>query len=206
MTTTQSKFERGKKTSFNDWKPAGNTEPPEKDLGLDWDKIRADYQARLDWEEDNGLDPIERKVYPRVRISESKATQAQPVKPKPKKKAAPKAKKKPGPKPKAPVEKKKPGPKPKSVDPDRVLALHKEGKSNAAIARELGCSVQRISYIMVHDFGIRQDTRPGEYCKAGKHLMSEFGKQDYKTKPDGTKVKDGRHCTACRAEWSRINR
>lgn len=183
--------------TYNDFrKSKANPEPPDKDQGLDWDSIRSAYEARLDWEEAQGLDPVERQG--RIPETEKPAPVKQSVKPR--KKAAPKPKgerKKPGPKPKPKkkAEPKLPGPKPR-VGHDRILELHKQGMINAQIARELGYSPQWISQVLARH-GIRVETS-SEKCRSGLHSMEEFGVQEYRVNKDGETIKDGRHCKECR--------
>lgn len=194
MTVTKGAKRRGRDVSpgFNDFrKSKGNAEPPEKNLGLDWDAIKTAYEARLDWEESQGLEPIERRGRNRTEIPESEKPQPvkQSVKRAPKPKKDPEAKPDPGgwntSRPKA--------------DRGRIAKLHKQGLSATAIGKELGFDRRTISSILRNELGVpkQHPKDPQEKCQAGLHDMSEFGVQRVRIR-NGVEVKDGRYCKECK--------
>lgn len=183
------------KPSFNDFgKSKANTEPPEKNLGLNWDAIKTAYESRLDWEEANGLNPVERQE----RIPETE----EPTPPPPKVKRSVKqgVKRKRG-RPAKPKQRPLDNPNRRTADRGRILKLHKQGLSNTQIAKEIGFSQQVVSTILTQEFGIYAEAP--KMCGAGLHSMEEFGAQRYVIKPDGSKVKNGRICKACRRKRDR---
>lgn len=156
--------------------PAGAQKAAPRRSGIDWGRIRDDYEARLAWEKDQGLDPVELKAR-----AEEEAAQAEG----------------------RPVVKKKQdtsglGGRPKYDRAEIVRLYVDEGLTAPQIVERIGCNRQTV-YSHLNAAGIeRRDDRK---VLPGPPRRTHCVKRGHEMNDDNTRVaKDGsRLCRKCEA-------
>lgn len=81
-----------------------------------------------------------------------------------------------------------------------VYEQYAEGATASELARSIGVNERRVRDRLVRR-GLHIPGRKrtgGDTCPAGLHSMEKYGAQRWKENPDGTKVKNGRHCKMCK--------
>lgn len=81
-----------------------------------------------------------------------------------------------------------------------AIEEYQGGKTAAELGRALGLDARRLREVLIAKGvfveGRRRARSP--MCPAGIHDMATHGRQAWKTRPDGSRVKNGRYCDGCR--------